>query len=158
MNIGNVSGSSQVGGLIGYKGSSGKTTINNSINNGDVSGTQQIGGFIGYDEGQLFVYYSVNFGNVVATNVSNEIGGIAGNIPATNDFEDVYHYGSITSNEIEVLGLDFGTKVTDLSTFNLEFFTTTLGWDTEIWDFTNLDISNGVYPTLKNMPEIPVEE
>jgi hypothetical protein len=26
--------------------------------------------------------------------------------------------------------------------------------DTDIWDFTDLDIVNGVYPTLKNMPGV----
>jgi hypothetical protein len=57
-----------------------------------------------------------------------------------------------SNNEIE--GLEVGTKVTDFSTFNLAFFTTTLGWNTEIWDFTGLDIANGVYPTLKNMPVV----
>jgi hypothetical protein len=29
-----------------------------------------------------------------------------------------------------------------------------MGWDTDIWDFTGLDIANGMYPTLKNMPVV----
>jgi hypothetical protein len=156
MNSGSVSGTSNlVGGLIGYGNI---ITITNSMNSGSVSGTSQVGGLIGYAENQLFIYYSVNFGNVVATSNTTEVGGISGRLPTTNDIEQSYYSGSITSNGVAVSGVAFGTKVTDLSTFNLAFFTTTLGWDTEIWDFTGLDIANGVYPTLKNMPEIPVEE
>jgi hypothetical protein len=153
LNSGSVSStSSQVGGLIGYGYN---TTITNSLNNGSVSSTSsQLGGLIGYGENQLFVYYSVNFGDVVVTNSTTEIGGIAGRIPATNDVEEAYHFGSITSNSVEVAGTNYGTKVTDISTFNLAFFTTTLGWSSEVWDFTGLDIANGVYPKLKNMPTI----
>ena len=36
-----------------------------------------------------------------------------------------------------------------LETLDEQFFTTTLGWSTDDWDFTNLDVVNGVYPTLK---------
>ena len=157
LNSGIVSGTNSVGGLIGY-GVSPLTTITNSLNTGNVNGTYQVGGLIGQESFQLFVYYSVNVGNVLATNTTSEIGGISGNIPAIKDLEEAYHYGSITSNGVEVAGTNFGNKVTDISTFNLALFTTTLGWDTEVWDFTGLDIANGVYPTLKNMPEIPLED
>jgi hypothetical protein len=156
INTRNVLGkSNSIGGIIGLASST--TTITNSMNNGGVSGGSGVGGLVGLVEsvgGQLFVYYSVNLGNVVASNTTTEIGGILGRIPNINDFEDAFHYGSIKSNGVEVAGTNFGTKVTDISTFNLTFFTTTLGWDTEIWDFSGLDIANGVYPTLKNMPVV----
>jgi hypothetical protein len=152
MNSGSVSGSYHVGGLVGHGWNT--PTITNSMNSGSVSGTFNVGGLIGYAENQLFVYYSINLGNVVATNATTAVGGIAGRIPSTNDVEEAYHFGSITSNGVEVAGTNFGTKVTDISTFNLAFFTTTLGWDAEVWDFTGLDIANGVYPTLKNMPVV----
>jgi hypothetical protein len=109
---------------------------------------------IGYADNQLFIYYSINFGSVIATSNTTAVGGITGVLPTTNDIEQSYYSGSITSNGVAVDGVAFGTKVTDLSTFNLAFFTTTLEWDTEIWDFTGLDIANGVYPTLKNLPTI----
>jgi hypothetical protein len=152
MNSGSVSGSDYVGGLIGYGIST--ITITNSMNSSSVSGSDYVGGFVGYGNNTLYVYYSINFGNVFATNTTTELGGIAGRIPASNDLEKTYYYGSIMSNGIEVSGTNFGTKVTDVSTFNIAFFTTTLGWDTEICDFTGLDIANGVYPTLKNMPVV----
>jgi hypothetical protein len=156
LNKGNVSGFTRVGGLVGWV--NGKVKITTSMNIGNVNGSSQVGGLIGKANSQLFVYYSVNLGNVIVSNISTAVGGITGDIPTTNDLEEVYHSGSITSNGVEVAGTNFGSKVTDISTFNIAFFTTTLEWDTDIWDFTGLDIANGVYPTLKNMPEIPLED
>jgi hypothetical protein len=156
MNSGSVSGTSQqIGGLIG---SGDATNITNSMNRGNMSGTYRVGGLIGYVENQLFVYNSLNLGNVIAMNSTTEVGGITGLIPTTNDFEKVFYNASIKSKGIEIPGIIFGTKVSNIGTLNLAFFTTTLGWDTDIWDFTGLDIANAVYPTLKNMPEIPLEE
>jgi hypothetical protein len=179
-NNGDINGNREVGGLVGYVVT---LSINNSINNGavvasslrsgglvghsvlstnimksanfgNVSGLNATGGIIGFTEGVFLIANSTNISNIITNGSTNEIGGIAGSIAPTNDYEETYHYGSITSNGAEVAGTNFGTKVTDLSTFNLAFFTTTLGWDTEIWDFTGLDIANGVYPTLKNMPVV----
>jgi hypothetical protein len=48
-----VRGASNVGGLIGYKWTSGTTTITNSINSGNVSLTENIGGLIRRGE----IYY-----------------------------------------------------------------------------------------------------
>jgi hypothetical protein len=158
-NSGSVSGGYDVGGLVGTAGSLGNSnygnvTISNSYNIGSISGSGGVGGLVGTTISPLFVYYSINFGSVIATSNSTAVGGISGNLPTTNDIEQTYYSGSITSNGVAVDGVAFGTKVTDLSTFNLAFFTTTLGWDTDIWDFTGLDIANGVYPTLKNMPVV----
>jgi hypothetical protein len=156
LNIGTVNGAGVVGGLIGYGFTA---TITNSMNLGNISGISMVGGLIGVGNGfvTLYVYYSISFGEITATNVTSDVGGIAGRLPTVGDFE-AYYSGSIISNGVAVDGVAFGTKVTDLSTFNLAFFTSTLEWDTEIWDFTGLDIANRVYPTLKNMPEIPVED
>jgi hypothetical protein len=156
-NNGNIEGSSNVGGLIG-RGSWSSTTISFSANYGDVAGANIVGGLIGQagNSGhKLYVYNSVQISDVTASSFnSNQIGGIAGVLPSVLDFDFVYHFGIITSNGVAVDGVSFGTKVIDISTFNLAFFTTTLGWDTEVWDFTGLDIANGIYPTLKNMPTI----
>ncbi len=155
-NLGNVSGSNNIGGLIGYEFL--KITIHNSFNGGIVTGSNTLGGLIGGGPAgsttQFYVFRSININDVIAPTNITAIGGITGYVPSTRGFEQIYHYGSITSNGVEVAGTDFGTKVTDISTFNLAFFTTTLEWDTEIWDFTGLNIANGVYPTLKNMPVV----
>jgi hypothetical protein len=176
-NSGTVTGDTYIGGLHGY----GNVTITNSYNNGTVNGNvyvgglsaygwvmnieqsfnvgsvlgnSYLGGLVGFSNSSLFVFYSVNFGDVIATSNTTAVGGITGFLPTTNDIEQTYYSGTITSNGLAVNGVAFGTKVTDLNTFNLAFFTTTLEWDTEIWDFTGLDIANGVYPTLKNMPVV----
>jgi hypothetical protein len=155
MNKGNISGFTRVGGLIGYGDS---TTISKSMNIGSVSGENRVGGLIG-DIGEnlstnLFVYYSINFGHVSTPTMGTDIGGIAGRLASQNDFEHAYHYAIITGNGVEVTGNNFGIKVTDSSTLNLEFFSTTLEWYTEVWDFNQLDVAIGVYPTLKNLPNI----
>jgi hypothetical protein len=53
----------------------------------------------------------------------------------------------VNSNEVDFENLN-----------QASWFVINLKLNEEIWDFTGLDIANGVYPTLKNMPEIPVEE
>jgi hypothetical protein len=128
------------------------------MNIGSVSGENRVGGLIG-DIGEnlstnLFVYYSINFGHVSTPTMGTDIGGIAGRLASQNDFEHAYHYAIITGNGVEVTGNNFGIKVTDSSTLNLEFFSTTLEWYTEVWDFNQLDVAIGVYPTLKNLPNI----
>ena len=157
-NCGFVNGDNIVGGLLGK----GPVTISNSFNSGSVSGNSYVGGLVGAPSSplysELYVYNSINFGNVLASSNATLVGGITGFLPSTTDIKQTYYSGSVTSNGAVVDGVAFGTQVTDLSIFNLEFLTTTLGWDTDIWDFTDLDIANGVYPTLKNMPEIPSEE
>jgi hypothetical protein len=154
-NIGSITGQgwnpSYIGGLMGEGRSS--TTITNSFNSGSIQGAGNIGGLIGRARDSLFVNFSINFGNVNSTSTLS-VGAMVGDLPANNSNQYSYYSGRITSNGAEVPGTNFGTKVTDVSTFNLAFFTTTLGWDTEVWNFTGLDIANGVYPTLKNMPVV----
>jgi hypothetical protein len=151
LNKGALVGEFYSGGLVGW----GNTTlIVSSMNIGTVSGSVYLGGLIGRvsTSSELHVQNSVNFADILSTAETNTIGGITGIIPTTNDFELTFHTGRITINGIETLGNEFGTKIIDLSTFNLTFFTTTLGWDTEVWDFVGLDVINGVYPTLKILP------
>ena len=123
-----------------------------SMNTGLVIGANHIGGLIGEGVNELFIYNSLNVGNINTSTTPTNVGAIAGKIASLNDIDKVFYYTTILSNDIEVSGIDFGVKVTEISLFNLEFFNSTLGWDTEVWDFTGLDIANGVYPTLKNLP------
>jgi hypothetical protein len=147
-----------VGGLIGM-GFNSNISISNSYNQSTVKGTTYVGGIVGYlSNSSLNLFRSLSISEVISTLTNSSLGGLLSILPTEYFLEKSYYYGSIISNGIEVDGLTFGIKTTDLSTFNLAFFTTTLEWDTEIWDFTGLDIVNGVYPTLRNMPELPVEE
>jgi len=144
-----VSGANDVGGLIGYAYYSSPVIIN-SHNNGMVSGTSYVGGFIGYldPSASLYVYYSINFGSLTATTDTTAIGGITGYLPPANDSEQVYFSGTVMANGGEVAGIAYGTKINDLSTLNLAFFTATLGWSSDVWDFTGIDVTIGVYPSL----------
>jgi hypothetical protein len=149
-----------VGGLIGGLGISNLKMIN-SFNAGLINaannGIQSVGGLVGEGRNDLIFEKSINFGDILVFLPKGVAGSIIGIFPSLGlNIVQTFYSGKIidasSNNEIE--GLEVGTKVTDLSTFNLAFFTTTLGWDTEIWDFTGLDIANGVYPTLKNMPVV----
>jgi hypothetical protein len=162
INFANINASDKwVGGLAGSTGPK-SLTISNSYNLGNINGSSYVGGLLGVKSmpGFIFVSNSVNFGYTVSPSITNNIGGVIGfqNLTSDDIHQNIFYSGNIITNEEVVVGVAYGTKVTDLSTFNLAFFTTTLGWDTEIWDFTGLNIANGVYPTLKNMPELPVEE
>jgi uncharacterized repeat protein (TIGR02543 family) len=144
-NSGSVSGIDQVGGLVGYGSNA---TISGSYNSGSVSGITYVGGLVGYEQTAIYIYYSLNFGDVTTSDSTSNIGGIYGYSRAIGDQEHVYYTGLLTAAGVEVAGIDFGVKVNDLSIFNQDFFVTTLGWDIEMWDFTNLDIANEVYPNL----------
>ncbi|MCK9310274.1 MAG: InlB B-repeat-containing protein [Candidatus Cloacimonetes bacterium] len=143
-NSGAVSGGFYVGGLVGY----GSTTISGSYNSGTVSASSgSVGGLVGRGS-TAYIYYSLNLGDVTTSDSTSDIGGIIGYSIANVDQEHVYHTGLLTAAGVEVAGIDFGVKVDDLTVFNQDFFVTTLGWDIEMWDFTNLDIANEVYPSL----------
>lgn len=150
------------GGLIGYSGATTVITISNSLCLGAIFGGDGVvdgtGGFVGLANNKLFVYSSLFIGEIVLLNQVFSpyyLGGIVGLVGGLSDFDNAFYLSTFSiGNNVFVEGNQFGTKVTDISIFNLAFFTTTLGWDTEIWDFTGLNIANGVYPTLKNMPVV----
>lgn len=111
------------------------------------SGTSYVGGLVGFSD-KIYVYYSINFGDVTATDSTTFVGGISGFIITTSDYEDAYYTSVIKSNNVVVTGKAFGTKITDLTTLNAAFFTDTLGLDQSVWNLTNLDVVNGFYPIL----------
>jgi hypothetical protein len=147
INRGEVKGTSDVGGFVG-EGSN--ITIRSSMNVGNVSGYAGVGGFVGINE-LLTIEYSVNVGSIEASFTTDDVGGIIGN-PWRVVVLETYHFGSIKSDLVEVAGKNVGTKVLNAATFTVEFFTNTLLWDVNVWDFTGLDIANGVYPTLNDLP------
>jgi uncharacterized repeat protein (TIGR02543 family) len=141
-----------VGGLIGY-GST--VSLGYVFNAGNISGTNRVGGLIGEAQGSLFAYYGINFGEVISK--TSSIGGIVGStLPTSNDLEQVYFTNTNLVGEEAVDGIAFGTKLTNLSLINEEFFTAMMEWSTETWSFEGLDIENGVYPVL--VFTLPAEE
>jgi uncharacterized repeat protein (TIGR02543 family) len=140
------------GGLIGL-GSS--VSLGYVYNSGNVSSGRNVGGLVGRANNSIYVYYAINLGNMSVTTSTTEIGSIVGyTLPGSNDLERLYFTNTNTANGVVVDGIAFGTKVTDLSLLDLDFFTTMLEWSTDTWSFEGLDIANGVYPVLKfTLPE-----
>lgn len=86
---------------------------------------------------------------MTATSSSSDVGGIVGYYSNDINLDDVYKTGTIIANGVEVTGTNIGVFIDNLSIFDEDFFLTVLGFDSEIWDFTNINISEGIYPMLK---------
>jgi hypothetical protein len=143
-----------VGGLIGNGAS---VSLGYVFNTGAVIGRTNVGGLVGFAETSFYVYYAINFGDVVSSIATTNIGSILGSpLPSSNDFEQLYYTNTNTSNGVVVDGIAYGSKVTNLALLDEAFFTTMLEWSTDTWSFEGLDIANGVYPELKFI--LPVEE
>ncbi len=85
---GNIIGFSNVGGLVGYAGS---TTFENVYTNCTVNGTSNVGGLLGFGEG-VSIAYSYASGNISGREA---VGGLAGRITTTSKIEN-----SLAANEI----------------------------------------------------------
>jgi hypothetical protein len=176
-NNGNVSSNSTgfAGGIIGK----GDGTIVNCINNGmvRVNGTYSYaGGIAGDFEGEII--NCMNNGDVISENTkidSYYLGAIAAK---ASKVENCVNTGYVTprtlSYEFNVIGFDMvydtnciaenSYSLKDFGLDNLliyadtctvdqlnskEFYTETLGWSEDVWDFSELDVENGKYPRLK---------
>ncbi len=100
---GSVSGtgsSSSVGGLVGYNYSS--STVSNSYATGSVSGSGDIGGLVGSN------YYSSTVSNSYATGSvsgSGDIGGLVGDNASSSTVSDSYATGSVSGTSGDIGGL-----------------------------------------------------
>jgi len=161
-----------VGGLVGRN----DYIINDSYAIGNVCATSiysdidtYAGGLVGTDMGFAIINNSSNtinnsfsVGNVSAISTKNSrsssafAGGFVG---------DVYEDLSIISNcycfdgqkfyikedldEYDTASNNLGEPCTLEQLNSKDFYISTLGWNSDVWDFTNLDFANGIYPTLK---------
>ena len=174
-NSGNVSAASGsfvcAGGLVG---DTHNTIIYTSKNSGTVSssgGRASAGGLIGliWTDGsrEAAIYSSMNSGYVNATGDCTCAGGLMAyayeaticnsiNIGSVNASDMggllafVYYDQTITNSYSLVIsdGLN-GEACTNDQLNSKEFYTETLGWSEDIWDFSELDVENGKYPKLK---------
>ncbi|MBQ9751033.1 MAG: hypothetical protein IJV87_10720 [Clostridia bacterium] len=133
-NSGNVTATNgYAGGIVGNN----YATITNCTNNGNVTAGGATGGIVGYNEGSGSISDCVNSGSVADT--VGYTGGIAG-----------YNFGTITNSYSLTSGDGVNGKSCTVDQLNSkEFYTETLGWSEDVWDFSELDIINGKYPGLK---------
>ncbi len=117
-------------------------------------------------------YYSeiINCANFGAIDAGVSASGIIYNTTSWVDYDHNYdtvitncaNYGSISSNNNSTEGIVYDKKnnkivncyviyenATAVDFSSKEFYTEILGWDDAIWNLDNLDIENGIYPTIK---------
>jgi hypothetical protein len=139
-NSGSVS-AKYAGGLIGLVGGDCQVTITNSTNSGSVS-AKCAGGLIGYvySTSQVNIINSTNCGSVSSTCAGGLIGSVGdgGQVNITNSYSLVSGNASYNGETCTVEQLN-----------SKEFYTETLGWSEDIWDFSELDVESGKYPVLK---------
>jgi len=140
-------GTCYVGGLVGIVGWGTAISLTSCYNQGSVSATHP-GGLIGFIEyetdvtiknclntGSLESYYTDSSGNLYSGSITSQ------------------HSGSVAENTYSLYkGGVGGWNAEDCTLEQLsskEFYTETLGFSEEIWDFSELDAENGKYPTLK---------
>ena len=154
-------------------------TIVNCINNGTVSvkANSVAGGIVGDFKGKII--NCMNNGDVISENHtidSSDLGAIAAK---ASRVENCVNTGYVTPNtlsfEFNILGFYMvgdGVSCIVMNSYSLkefgldnlvinaddctvdqlntrEFYTETLGWSEDVWDFTELDVENGKYPKLK---------
>ncbi|MGI6216176.1 MAG: cell wall-binding repeat-containing protein [Coriobacteriales bacterium] len=111
---GNVSGTSNVGGVVGN--AMGDCTLTNLGNEADVTGTgSKIGGIIGHSEGYAFTFTMTGCFNRGAVSSTNEgstdfVGGVIGQTEAgTNTISECYNTGTISASGYTAGGILGGT-------------------------------------------------
>ncbi|MBS3742066.1 MAG: hypothetical protein KGY74_08100, partial [Candidatus Cloacimonetes bacterium] len=127
---GAVSGSEDIGGLVGYmNGNEISTTLKNSYALGDVTGDYNVGGLVGklIDETIINSYCS----NIVTLNGSNE-GGLVGDTTGTNTITDSYFDKTVNSGMPDENS--YGKTTTEMQQIGTYTLTSTSGL-TSAWDF-----------------------
>ncbi|WP_067175491.1 GLUG motif-containing protein [Sulfurospirillum sp. UCH001] len=93
---GRVTGSSNVGGLVGYNyGEDGGAAITNSYASGVVVGTDNVGGLVGYNEyAMLDTVYATG-----TVNGNNKVGGLVGYATGSEIIDSHHTLGKVTGTE-----------------------------------------------------------
>ncbi len=151
--ISNDNSSACAGGLIGFAMQAyDSIVITNSYNSGNVVIAESVygyrvgaGGLVGGNyHATIFIANSYNSGNINAIHC----GGILGH--DTDEDPTVINSYSLVLGNDDGQGVSVGGIRCTIDQLNSkEFYTETLGWSEEIWDFSELDYENGKYPKLK---------
>ncbi len=164
-------------GTIGYNGTTivggiacgGTFVIENCINYGTITSTDRYpfscGGIVDYIAGSVTVRNCLNLGQIEAyDSVSHSIWGAT--ICRNAQFCDGYVQNclNVVDSECPLVFVmdkpeqlvnsysltDYPTNQATAEKLNSkEFYTETLGWSEEEWDFSDLDVNAGKFPTLK---------
>lgn len=148
-NTGNITGSREsVGGLVGNAHTV-NLEISYSYNTGNMSAARdRAGGLVGYAHSGGSITNSINFGAVSANTTAGGI--IGGNNNDLVVISDSYYTNDITYvNGNPFVNPTLGGNYTLLATVDASFFSATLLFDEEVWDLSNTDPSNALYPSLK---------
>jgi hypothetical protein len=143
-----TSRSSKVGGIVGYPHSS--SSINNCFSACDISASGNsilVGGLVGDLSCNVYNSFSASKVSLSSTqkHVGALIGGMSGNVRDCYAIggEYIRYNGNVASHN------NFGIIATIDEANLTEFYKSALGWSSEIWDFNNVDIANGILPKLR---------
>ncbi len=143
--VGNARGNQDIGGLVGILRES---TITNCFSVTKVSGNAGVAGFIGQSAGNSIVKNNIALGNQFkqykfdGRTAQDQFEGYEGNY----EYEENSGISNLTRE-----GIDFTGKISVANKENItsnEFYTNILGWNADIWDFSNIAEEN--IPKLKN--------
>ena len=144
--IGQVQGIENIGGLVGNVAAS---TIRNSYSATSADGVHGAAGFIGQSTENSTIANNIALGN---QNRQYKFDGKTENDKFVN-YSNNFEYKENRGNSISLrTGIDFAGIIEEATTHQItskEFYTTTLGWDEQIWDLSN--VSNKVTPKLQGL-------
>ena len=144
--IGQVQGIENIGGLVGNVAAS---TIRNSYSSTSADGIDGVAGFIGQSTENSTIANNIALGN---QNRQYKFDGKTENDKLVN-YSNNFEYKENRGNSIlSRTGINFAGIIEEATTHQItskEFYTTTLGWDEQIWDLSN--VSNKVTPKLQGL-------
>ena len=139
------------GGIIGY--GSYAILVRNCYATGDITAISNssgayAGGIAAYFNGIANCFAT---GKVYSNGVPRAyVGAIVGYDGGLSSVENSYQYeNQVLMNGDEIIISD-DYEICEIEQLNSQsFYTETLGWSEDIWDFSDLDFENGKLPTLK---------
>ncbi|HZJ89444.1 MAG TPA: hypothetical protein VFD05_02000 [Bacilli bacterium] len=140
-----------LGGLIGYGFN--YFTITNSYNAGNLNAPSErhgelVGGLVGWAQSGGIITNSINFGIVRANALAGSI--IGRNYENAVVFNNTYFTNEVYKSNGQLLpDATLGGTLVDAATIDASFFSDTLLWDDAVWDYTNINITEEIYPILK---------
>lgn len=163
----NRSGSGYAGGLVGAGNIRKSYSLSDVIvvENPDDEVTTPDGVTVG-----MFGYKNIGglSGNPATVEDSIALGNIFGNLNIVRfgrivgyswkaTIDNSYYYekqlmcGHLASENLDKWSLPISMECCSTDLNSKEFYTDTLGWDESIWDFSHLDVENGMLPRLKSV-------